>query len=112
MHYFGAGGGFSPDYFGEVAKLLEKRSRLANDPMVGIMSQGTSGDLHWMDYSQPKRDGFNRAKYSDGLAGIAIDAWKTIRALDPTSRWRWRKNEFHDRSSDTFARAVGLGQES
>ncbi len=77
MHYFGAGGGFSPDYFGEVAKLLEQQIG-GEQPMVGIMSQGTSGDLHWMDYSQPKRDGFGRAQYSEELAHVAIDAWKNI----------------------------------
>ncbi len=78
MHYFGAGGGFSPDYFGDVAKLLE--DQLGGDgAMVGIMSQGTSGDLHWMDYSQPKRADFNRAKYSAGLAKIAVDAQRKIK---------------------------------
>ncbi len=77
MHYFGAGGGFSPDYFGEVAKLLEEN--IGGDaPMVGIMSQGTSGDLHWMDYSQAKRAGFDRAKYSELLAQVVVDAWKQI----------------------------------
>jgi putative membrane-bound dehydrogenase-like protein len=77
MHYFGAGGGFSPDYFGDVAKLLEHKIGDGR-PMVGIMSQGTSGDLHWMDYSRPRRDGLDRQAYSQGLARIAVDAWKQI----------------------------------
>ena len=77
MHYFGAGGGFSPDYFGDVSKLLEK-SVGDDKPMVGIMSQGTSGDLHWMDYSQLGRKDFNRDKYSSGVAEVAARAWKQI----------------------------------
>ena len=59
MHYFG-GGAFSADYFGDVARLLEARHRRQSaerrsPDFVGIMSQGTSGDLHWMDYSKPAK---------------------------------------------------------
>ena len=81
MHYFGAGRGFSADYFGEVARLLEARigrikGKLARG-FVGIMSQGTSGDLHWMDYSKPRR-GKSRQQYSAGVAERVLRAWKTI----------------------------------
>ncbi|MEO1983441.1 MAG: hypothetical protein ABGZ24_23260, partial [Fuerstiella sp.] len=65
MHYFG-GGAFSAGYFGEVARLLEakigKTSGKVSPGFVGIMSQGTSGDLHWMDYSKPRR-GISRQQY-------------------------------------------------
>lgn len=80
MHYFG-GGGFSADYFGEVASLLEvqvgKLSAQASPGLVGIMSQGTSGDLHWMDYSEPRRD-ISRKEYSTAVAERIFQAWKTI----------------------------------
>lgn len=80
MHYFG-GGGFSADYFGEVARLLESRigkaSGKASPGFVGIMSQGTSGDLHWMDYSKPQR-GVSRQQYSEDVAQRVLDAWQAI----------------------------------
>ena len=80
MHYFG-GGGFSADYFGEVARLLEARiakiSGKALPGFVGIMSQGTSGDLHWMDYSKLRR-GISRQQYSESVADRVLQAWKTI----------------------------------
>jgi hypothetical protein len=82
MHYFGAGAGFSADYFGEFAQLLETKlghqeSGLA--PFVGIMSQGTSGDLHWMDYAKPERKGYQRSQYAAELAEIALRAMRGIK---------------------------------
>lgn len=78
MHYFGAAA-VSADYYGLFA---EKIGPLIGAPdskpaFVGIMSQGTSGDQHWMDYGQPKRD-INIGNYADDLARIAADAYKTI----------------------------------
>lgn len=81
MHYFGAGQGFSADYFGEVARLLESRiekiSAKKTSGFVGIMSQGTSGDLHWMDYSQPRKS-ISRQAYAAGVADRVLQAWETI----------------------------------
>ncbi len=81
MHYFGHGSGFSADYFGEVAGLLESGIAATADqtPMgfVGIMSQGTSGDLHWMDYGKPQRR-IDRTEYAKTLAETALTAWKQI----------------------------------
>ncbi|MDP6634530.1 MAG: hypothetical protein QGG42_06510 [Phycisphaerae bacterium] len=78
MHYFGAPA-VSGDYFGRFAAEF---ARLAgaeggDGPFVAMMSQGTSGDLHWMDYSRPrqKRD---IAAYSRQLAKIAFDAYGKI----------------------------------
>ncbi len=80
MHYFG-GGDFSADYFGDVARLLEARigkfNGKATPGFVGIMSQGTSGDLHWMDYSKPNR-AISRQQFSKSVADRVIQAWKTI----------------------------------
>ena len=70
MHYFGGSPGFSADYFGDVARTLESKiatsSKSPLPEFVGIMSQGTSGDLHWMDYSKP-RQSISRQGYSDRL---------------------------------------------
>jgi hypothetical protein len=83
MHYFGIGGGFSADYFGRFCNLVERRLAPSVDaanhgsaPVV-IMSQGTSGDLHWMDYSQPKR-GTTIDQYAGELAEIALAAYGRI----------------------------------
>ena len=81
MHYFSGSPGFSAGYFGEVARLLEARigkvGGKASPGFVGIMSQGTSGDLHWMDYSKPRRS-IARQQYAEDVAERALQAWKTI----------------------------------
>lgn len=82
MHYFGSSNGFSADYFGEVAGKIE--SALGSGS-VAIVSQGTSGDLHWMDYSRPKRADFTREKYSEGLAAVAVEAIGAIEYRDDIS---------------------------
>jgi len=71
MHYFGAGPGFSADYFGELAGMIEKS---LGSGAVGLVSQGTSGDLHYMDYSKAKDAELTRTKYAAGLAEIALKA--------------------------------------
>lgn len=81
MHYFGAGEGFSADYYGKFSKLLEERignSESDNRPFVAAMSQGTSGDLHWMDYSKPKKENYSIEHYSEELADIALQAYQKI----------------------------------
>ena len=80
MHYFG-GAGFSADYFGEVSRaLLQRTEQKFNKKLpdfVGIMSQGTSGDLHWMDYSQP-RQSISRQQYSDRVTDRIMEALDSI----------------------------------
>lgn len=75
MHYYGSDNGFSADYFGEFAKGIESS---LGEGAVAIVSQGTSGDLHWMDYSRPKRTDLNRTKYAEGLAALALKAIEEI----------------------------------
>lgn len=78
MHYVGVPGPLvSPDYFGHFSEKLKRRIG-APDTSVVMMSQGTSGDLHWMDYAQPKRE-MNLEIYSEALAGIALEAYRKIR---------------------------------
>jgi putative membrane-bound dehydrogenase-like protein len=54
MHYYGSPL-LSSDYYGEFGR--EIATMLGGDAgFVGIMSQGTSGDLMWMDYSAPRHE--------------------------------------------------------
>jgi hypothetical protein len=80
MHYFGGGG--PADYFGLFAEQLARK--LADDdgtrPMC-LMSQGTSGDLHWMDYSRPRRS-VAVNDYADALAQLAREAYDTMEFHD------------------------------
>lgn len=77
MHYFGHGGGFSADYFGDFARYLEGKLGQGDTKaprMMAVMSQGTSGDLHWMDYSKPERRGYPREQYARELGDLALKA--------------------------------------
>jgi len=81
MHYFGHSGGFSADYYGDFARYLEQK--LGQDDskaprMMAIMSQGTSGDLHWMDYAQPERRGYPREQYARELGDLALKALQGV----------------------------------
>lgn len=78
MHYFGAPA-VSADYYGLFAEKLGPLIGApdSNPSFVAIMSQGTSGDQHWMDYSQPKRD-VTIQSYADELVSIAANAYKSI----------------------------------
>ena len=53
MHYYESSL-LSSDYFGRFARHVATMLA-ADDSFVGIMSQGTSGDLMWMDYGAPRR---------------------------------------------------------
>lgn len=78
MHYFGHPA-VSADYYGVFAEKLGPLigAGAARPAFVGIMSQGTSGDQHWMDYSQPQR-AVKMDAYASELAQIAADAYRTI----------------------------------
>ena len=82
MHYFGAPA-ISADYFGPFAeKIKQMLEAQANDPpFVGMMSHGTSGDQHWMDYSQPRKQ-INIDTYADRVAKAAIEAYEKIEYHD------------------------------
>ena len=50
---------------------------------VGILSQGTSGDSHWMDYSRPQAERIkNFELYAEALAKVALPAVRTIEYHD------------------------------
>lgn len=76
MHYVGErGGAVAPDYFGDFSELL------APEAGVAIMSQGTAGDQHWMNYSRPKQS-TSPSQYAAELASIATAALRGIRYQD------------------------------
>lgn len=79
QHYFGASA-VSADYYGafcrHVAKLLGQSS--SEGPFVAIMSQGTSGDLMWMDYAKPKQS-ITMDAYAEAVAKRALEAWGKVR---------------------------------
>lgn len=75
MHYF-ASEPLSADYFGLFAQKMQKKLG-AGDDLVVMMTQGTSGDLMWMDYSKPKRD-ITLEDYTEGVASSALRAYEKI----------------------------------
>ncbi|HEV8605500.1 MAG TPA: LamG-like jellyroll fold domain-containing protein, partial [Tepidisphaeraceae bacterium] len=80
MHYFGSGM-VSSDYFGIFAKKFADLAS-ADEKFVGIMSQGTSGDGWWGDYSKPVAKKWTIDEYSEGMAKIAFEAYRGIEYRD------------------------------
>ena len=65
QHYFGAGA-VSADYYGAFCRHIAQMlgvSGEGNGPFVCAMSQGTSGDLMWMDYGSAAR-GYSMEGYA------------------------------------------------
>lgn len=85
MHYYGSpliSGDFC-GRFGETFATLIGADQL-DPPLVGIMSQGTSGDSMWPDYSQPaERVGVEA--YTEAVARVAKDAYSKIEYRDHVS---------------------------
>lgn len=82
MHYFG-----SPLVSGDVCGRFGPRlaSLLGADksdpPLVGMLSQGTSGDSMWMDYSRPPKQ-IDLDGYTAQMATIVRDAYQKIEFRD------------------------------
>lgn len=79
MHYFSGPAPVSADYFGVFCKAVEQTLSAGvpagKPPVVGILSQGTSGDTWRVDYSKPKPDKMPTIdEYANGLAKLAIGA--------------------------------------
>lgn len=75
MHYFSGHAGVSADYFGYYVRALSERIAAKNPDFVGILSQGTSGDLWRGDYSKPapERD-FTIKEFAGQLAEKSVVA--------------------------------------
>jgi hypothetical protein len=82
MHYYSSPL-LSADYFGRFADEIAKRVGVGGDgpPFVGILSQGTSGDLYRVDYSRPQQPDTIEA-YTAAIAGKAHEAYKSIQFHD------------------------------
>lgn len=82
QHYFGSPL-LSADYFGVFSRNMAKRlgQPSSEGPFVAMMSQGTSGDLMWMDYGAPQQDP-TLAEYADEVAGKAMEAYRKIQWHD------------------------------
>ena len=75
MHYYGGCG--PADYFGMYSdRLAEKLTRDGQAP-VCAMTQGTSGDLHWMNYKIP-RNIRDASKYTNDLIALTQTALKDL----------------------------------
>ena len=83
MHYFGSGS-ISSDYFGIFCNMLEERLGVdssGESSGLVLLSQGTSGDLHWMDYDKPQvAVGLN--DYASRLADTAMELIADIQYHD------------------------------
>ena len=78
MHYYGAGA-VSADYYGEFCRAFTRLvgAEKQAPPFVAMMSHGTSGDLHWMDYGKPKNSP-GLPRYAASLAELAHQACQKI----------------------------------
>ena len=82
MHYFGTEP-LSADYFGKFADKITQLigAEKVDPPFVGIMSQGTSGDSMWQDFSQPKKS-WDIEAYAGAVAQKAYEGYKRIEYQD------------------------------
>ena len=78
MHYYESAL-LSSDYYGKFARQMKQRLN-GDDRFVAIMSQGTSGDLMWMNYGAPK----NQIGYEAYASEMATRVETMIRHLS----WR------------------------
>jgi hypothetical protein len=85
MHYFGSVA-VSADYYGKFSEGIGKLigARDGGPAFVGMMSQGTSGDSHWMDYSKAKKN-ITLDEYSEAMMRAAAAAFPKIKYHDHVS---------------------------
>ncbi len=85
LHYVGGvpAGGVSADYFGEFARQIKKRIAPEEDdsrpPFVGIMSNGTSGDINNINFRnpQPRKKPFEQIRYvASSVADEILQVYK------------------------------------
>lgn len=86
LHYVGGipAGGVSADYFGEFARQIKRRIVTQADerhpPFVGILSNGTSGDVNNINFRhpQPRKKPFEQLRYvASDLAEKVYQAYQT-----------------------------------
>jgi len=88
MHYYGSPL-LSSDYYGKFASHVAGMLG-AGDDFVAIMSQGTSGDLMWMDYGAPRNEiGYNAyaRELAEHVSGLVKQvAWRDSAPLKIAER--------------------------
>ncbi len=88
LHYVGGVQPLSADYFGafaeRMAQLLKARDK--KRPFVGIMSNGTSGDINNINYaaaSPGRRQSYEQIRVvANSVAEVAFETYKTIQHKD------------------------------
>lgn len=93
LHYVGRvpSGGVSADYFGRFARLIHKRIG-GGDDFVAIMSNGTSGDINNINFTDPwpRRDYFEQqdivadyvaTKVMAGLSKVKYREWVPVKMV-------------------------------
>ncbi len=82
QHYFGSGL-LSADYFGAFCRHMARNlgQPSGEGPFVAMISQGTSGDLMWMDYGAAQ-ERQTMDQYSARVAQYALRAYREIRWHD------------------------------
>ncbi len=79
QHYFGSKP-ISADYYGHFAKVMAERlgqTGEGNGPFICAMSQGTSGDLMWMDYGTTAKK-LTVEQYASSVADYATQALASL----------------------------------
>ncbi len=88
LHYVGGWPALSADYFGAFAERIKQllNAENAQPAFVGIMSNGTSGDINNINFAGPPVDRAAAANkneaVADSVAQAALAAWKTIEHRD------------------------------
>lgn len=82
LHYVGGipEGQVSADYFGEFAQVISERIG-ADEGFVGILSNGTSGNINNLDFSKPRvpRKPFEQVRHvASALADVVAEAYPGI----------------------------------
>ncbi len=83
QHYFGSGP-VSADYYGAFCRHIAAKLCVTGEgsgPFVCAISQGTSGDLMWMDYGSAKRTQ-TMDSYAEAVAANAMQALKKVEYHD------------------------------
>ena len=80
MHYFGSDPA-SADYFGLFCRKMQARLAPDDPSFMVALSQGTSGDLQWMDYERPDPR-VTLEQYTDAMVKRAEEAYRSITHTD------------------------------
>jgi hypothetical protein len=88
LHYVGGVPALSADYFAMFAQRIQTLlgADKSEPPFVGIMSNGTSGDINNVNFSKPgpgkKETGEQARLVAESVAGAVFTAYKTVKHHD------------------------------